>query len=210
MAEGGLSGWVTEQVSRWGEVGVGLLIALENLFPPIPSEVVLPFAGFQVERGELTFALAWLAATLGALAGALILYGLGAGVGYERLHDLAGKRWFVVLGQRDLERGERFFERYGTRIVLFGRCVPLVRSVVSVPAGLARMPLGRFCVLTTLGSAAWNLAFLGLGVALGQRWDRVDDYVGPVGYAVAAVLVLWVTVLTVRKVRRVRRSRPAA
>ncbi len=196
-------------VDRIGEVGVGVLIALENLFPPIPSEVILPFAGFRAERGELDLVLAWVAATVGALVGALVLYGAGAWVGSERLHELAGKRWFVVLSQRDYQRGERFFERHGAKIVLLGRCVPLVRSVVSIPAGVARMPLVRFCAYTAAGSALWNALFIGAGYQLGQNYDRVERWVSPFTYAVVVALVAWVAWLTARKLRRLRASRAA-
>ncbi|MGH9184102.1 MAG: DedA family protein [Acidimicrobiales bacterium] len=204
--EGGITGWITSVVDRVGEVGVGGLVALENLFPPVPSEAILPFAGFRAERGELHLVLTWVAATAGALLGALVLYGAGALVGYDRLHTLAGRRWFVVLGQRDLERGERFFARHGGKIVLLGRCVPLVRSVVSVPAGVARMPLPRFCAYTVVGSAVWNAVFIAVGFQLGVRWDRVEGYVAPVGYVVGALLLGWVGVTTWRKVRRLRQA----
>lgn len=190
-----------------GEVGVGMLVALENLFPPIPSEVILPFAGFQAERGELNLVLAWVAATIGALVGALVLYGVGAWVGTERLHELAGKRWFVMLSQKDYERGERIFERHGTKFVLFGRCIPLVRSVVSVPAGVARMPLAQFCAYTAVGSAVWNAIFIGAGYQLGQNYERVESWVRPIAYAVLLGLVLWVVWLTTRKIRRLRTTR---
>ncbi len=195
---------IVEQV---GEVGVGALVALENLFPPIPSEVILPFAGFQAERGELDLALAWAAATIGALVGALVLYALGAWIGSERLHALAGQRWFVVLSQKDYERGERFFDRHGGKIVLFGRCVPLVRSVVSVPAGVARMPLPRFCLYTLAGSAVWNGLFIGIGYQLGQRYHLVERWVAPFTYAVIAAFVAWLGWLTWRKVQRLRTTR---
>ncbi len=194
-------------VDRVGEVGVGALVALENLFPPIPSEVILPFAGFRAERGQLSLVLAWVAATVGALVGALVLYAIGAWVGSERLHALAGQRWFVVLSQKDYERGERFFERHGGKIVLFGRCVPLVRSVVSVPAGVARMPLARFCLYTVAGSAVWNALFIGVGYQLGQNYHRVAGWVAPVTSAVIAAFVAWVAWLTWRKVQRLRSSR---
>lgn len=194
-------------VDRVGEAGVGALVALENLFPPIPSEVILPFAGFRAERGQLSLVLAWVAATVGALVGALVLYAIGAWVGSERLHALAGQRWFVVLSQKDYERGERFFERHGGKIVLFGRCVPLVRSVVSVPAGVARMPLGRFCLYTAAGSAVWNALFIGIGYQLGQNYHRVAGWVAPITSAVIAAFVAWVAWLTWRKVQRLRTSR---
>lgn len=198
------SGDLLSVVERVGEVGVGALVALENLFPPIPSELILPFAGFQAERGQLNLGLAWVAATVGSLVGALVLYGLGAWVGSDRLHELSGKRWFVVLSQKDYERGERIFERHGAKFVLLGRCVPLVRSVVSVPAGVARMPLTRFCAYTVVGSAVWNVIFIGAGYQLGQNYDRVEGWVTPVAYAVLAALVAWVAWLTVRKIRRLR------
>lgn len=194
-------------VDRVGEVGVGALVALENLFPPIPSEVILPFAGFRAERGELNLALTWVAATAGALVGALALYALGAWVGSDRLHELAGKRWFVVLSQKDYERGERFFDRHGAKLVLFGRCVPLVRSVVSVPAGVARMPLARFCAYTAAGSAVWNALFIGAGYQLGQNYHRVERWIQPLSYAVAGVLLMWLAWLTLRKLRRLRATR---
>ncbi len=196
-------------VDRVGEVGVGALIALENLFPPIPSEVILPFAGFRAERGDLNLVLAWLAATIGALVGALVLYALGAWIGSERLHELAGKRWFIVFGQKDYERGERFFERHGGKIVLFGRCVPIVRSVVSVPAGVARMPLARFCAYTAAGSAVWNALFIGAGYKLGQNYDRVEGWVTPIAYVVLAALAAWVVWLSWRKIQRLRAGRAA-
>ncbi|MDQ3354921.1 MAG: DedA family protein [Actinomycetota bacterium] len=205
MAEGseGLLGIV----DRIGELGVGVLVALENLFPPIPSEVILPFAGFRAERGELDLILAWTAATVGALVGALVLYAVGAGVGSERLHELAGKRWFVILSQKDYERGERVFERHGAKFVLLGRCVPLVRSVVSIPAGVARMPLARFCAYTLAGSAVWNALFIGAGYQLGQNYERVEGWVSPIAYAVLAAFVVWVAWLTSRKIRRLRATR---
>lgn len=198
---GGLAGWVVDVVDEVGEIGVGALIALENLLPPIPSEVILPFAGFSSSRGDLNVVLAWVAATTGALLGAWILYAVGRVLSYERVHQLAGQRWFVLFGQSDLERGDTFFRRYGTYIVLFGRCIPLVRSVVSVPAGMDAMPLGRFSVLTLVGSGVWNAIFITLGYQLGERWERVEGWVAPASYAVLALLVLAVAWLVARKVR---------
>lgn len=200
--EGGVSGWVVDVIEAIGEPGVGLLMALENILPPIPSEVVLPFAGFSASQGRIDPVGAWVAATAGALVGAYVLYGIGALVGYDTLHRLAGKRWFVLFGQRDLARGERLFDRHGGKIVLFGRCIPLVRSVVSVPAGLTRMPLWRFTALTVLGSGLWNALFLTLGYRLGERFAQVEQYVKPIGYVVLAALLAGVVVLALRRRRR--------
>lgn len=197
----GLAGWVVDVVDSVGAPGVGALIALENVLPPIPSEIILPFAGFSSSRGDINVVLAWAAATVGALVGAWILYGVGRLLSYERVHELAGRRWFVLFGQGDLERGDRFFGRYGNYIVLFGRCIPLVRSVVSVPAGLEEMPIVRFSLLTILGSGVWNAIFIALGYQLGERWEQVEEWVAPASYAVLALLLVALAWLVVRKVR---------
>jgi membrane protein DedA with SNARE-associated domain len=197
-----VSDWVVDVIERLGAVGVGLLIFLENVLPPIPSEVILPFAGFTSRRGDLNAVAAWVAASIGSLAGALVLYGIGALVGEERLRELSRKRWFVFFGEKDFDRGERFFDRYGSQVVFFARFIPLVRSVVSVPAGLDRMPLGRFALLTLAGSAIWNAVFIGAGWVLGDNWERVEGWVGPLSYVVVALLAVALVVLVLRKVRR--------
>lgn len=201
---GGVAGWVVDVIESIGALGVGVLILLENVFPPLPSEVVLAFAGFSVSQGVLNGPLAWAAATAGSLAGAYVLYAVGALVGYERLHDLAGRRWFVLFTQTDLRRGERFFARHGSKVVLLARVVPLLRSIVSVPAGITRMPLGRFTALTVVGSGVWNALFLYAGYKLGVRWDEVGQYLQPVSYAVVVAVLLALVALTVRTLRRRR------
>lgn len=200
----GLTGWVVDVIDRIGEVGVGILIAAENVFPPIPSEAILPFAGFSASEGNINAVGAWVAATLGALAGAYVLYGVGYLVGYDRLQVLAGKRWFILFGEADLARGERFFERHGQQIIFFGRFVPLVRSIVSVPAGWSRMPLVPFTVLTVAGAAVWNAVFITIGYQLGDRWDRVQGWLEPAGYAVLAVIGLYLVWLALRKMQALR------
>jgi membrane protein DedA with SNARE-associated domain len=199
---GGIGGWVVSVVDGIGEVGVGVLIALENVFPPLPSEVILPFAGFSAARGDIDPVLAWVAATVGAVVGAWVLYAVGALVGYDTLHRLAGKRWFLLLSQGDLRRGRRFFDRHGTKVVLLGRFVPFLRSVVSVPAGLDRMPLPLFTLLTAVGSGIWNAVFLYLGYRLEERWAQVQTWLQPVGTAVVVAVVLGLVVLAVRRARR--------
>lgn len=196
---GGLAGWVVDVVDGLGVVGVGALTFLETVFPPIPSEVILPFTGFAASQGDINAIGAWAAATLGALVAALALYWLGVAVGYERLQWLAERRWFVVFGVKDLERGERFFERHGGVVVLVCRCIPLLRSIVSVPAGVSRMPLPKFVALTVLGSGVWNAAFIYAGWQLGNNWDSVEGWVGPAGYAVVAALAVAVVILALRK-----------
>jgi membrane protein DedA with SNARE-associated domain len=196
-----VTAWVFSIVDKLGEVGIGLLIFLENIIPPVPSEVILPLAGFRARTGALSIWLTWPAATAGSVLGALVLYGLGRWLGYDRLHTLAGKRWFFLTSQKDLDRGEHVFQRHGGKMVLLGRCVPVIRSVVSIPAGIARMPLPRFLLLTALGSGVWNALFIGLGWVLGDNWQDVQGWLGPVTYVVLGLVLVAVVWLAVRKLR---------
>jgi len=196
-----MADWVFSIVDRLGAAGVGFLIFLENVVPPIPSELILPLAGFRARTGAVDALWVWPAATAGSVIGALVLYGLGAWLGYERLHHLAGKKWFLLSSQKDLERGYGLFEKHGGLIVLLARCVPLIRSVVSIPAGLARMPLWRFTLLTAIGSGVWNAVFIGLGWLLGENWDQVEGYLAPVSTGMLVVGVLAIVWLVVRRVR---------
>lgn len=196
-------------VDRLGEIGVGLLIFLENVVPPVPSEVILPLAGFRARTGALNIWLTWPAATVGSVLGALVLYGLGAWLGYDRVHALAGRPWFFLTSQKDLDRGQRIFGRHGGKMVLLGRCVPVIRSIVSIPAGIARMPLPRFLLLTTIGSGVWNALFIGLGWYLGEHWDRVQGWLGPITYVVLGIALVGLVWLAVRKARA-RRAAGAA
>lgn len=198
----GIAGWVVDVIGSVGEPGVGLLIALENVVPPIPSEVILPFAGFSAAQGTINLPWAWVAATLGSLVGAWVLYGVGALIAYERLHGLAAKRWFVLFNTADLHRGERFFDRHGDKVVLLARFVPLLRSIVSVPAGVVRMPLLRFSVLTAVGSGIWNALFLYAGYRLGNDWERVQSWLGPVSTGVVLLVGAAFAVLVVRQVKQ--------
>jgi membrane protein DedA with SNARE-associated domain len=193
--------WVFSIVDRLGAAGVGLLILLENVIPPIPSEVILPLAGFRARTGAVNVVAVWPAATAGSVLGALLLYGLGSWLGYDRLYRLAGHRWFVFVSRQDLERGEAVFERHGGKVVLFARCVPFLRSAVSIPAGISGMPLLRFVVLTAIGSGVWNAAFLALGWMLGENWAQVEGFLGPVSYVVLALLAVGLVVLIVRRLR---------
>lgn len=198
---GPVTDWVFSIMDRMGALGVGLLILLENLIPPIPSEVVLPLAGFRARTGALEPISVWLAATAGSLVGAVILYGLGAWLGYDRLHRLAGRRWFLITSQKDLERGQQHFEKHGRKVVLLSRCVPFLRSVVSIPAGVVGMRMVTFLILTTIGSGVWNAAFVALGWILGENWNSVERWLGPVSYVVVGLLVIGLIVLVVRKLR---------
>lgn len=183
----GLSGWVADVMTRLGGPGVGAVVALENLFPPIPSEVVLPLGGFLAGEGRINVVSVILWATLGSVVGALILYALGAWLGLVRLRRLAGRMPLVSVS--DVDQAVRWFDRHGGQAVLFGRMVPLVRSFVSIPAGVTRMPLARFTLYTALGSGLWNTIFVVLGYVLGQRWQSVGQYSSWINNAVVLVIV---------------------
>ena len=189
---GNIGQWVVDVIGALGYVGLALLLIAENLFPPIPSEVVLPLAGFLVGRGDLNLWGALLAATFGSVAGAVILYGLGRWGG-RRLVLRYGK-WLRV-DEEGLERAESWFRRYGDWVVLGARVVPVARSIVSIPAGTAKMPMARFVVLTTIGSAAWNGILIGAGVALGANWQVVQNWVG--AYSNVVLIVAAATVALV-------------
>lgn len=179
-------------ISTMGEIGVAVLVALENVFPPIPSELVLPVAGFLASRGELGLLLVIVAATVGSVVGAVVLYELGARVGRERLR--AVMRRVPLLEVQDLDRAEEWFQRHGQASVLLGRCLPVVRSLVSVPAGAERMPRLRFVLLTALGSGVWNAGFVLAGYGLGAQFRQVERYsswFNAAFYAALVLLVAW-------------------
>ncbi|GAA3260369.1 DedA family protein [Dactylosporangium siamense] len=196
-----MTDWIFDVIDQLGPVGVGMLIALETLVPPIPSELILPLAGFRARAGAMHPVLVWVSATVGAVAGSLVLYWVGARLGYDRLHRLAGKRWFLLTGQRDLERGRRLFQRHGSWFVALSRCVPILRSLVSIPAGIERMRLPKFVLLTTAGSGVWNALFIGAGWLLAERWQQVERFSAPAGTAVGVLLCAGLAVLVARKLR---------
>ncbi|PRH76392.1 hypothetical protein C6N75_25875 [Streptomyces solincola] len=183
--------WINSLMDALGAPGAGLLIALENLFPPLPSEVILPLAGFASATGKMNLIAALIWTTAGSVVGALALYGVGALLGRDRTVAIAGKLPLVKVS--DIEKTEAWFGRHGTKAVFFGRMVPIFRSLISVPAGVERMPIPMFLVLTTLGSALWNTIFILAGYLLGDNWEKVSHYVSLYSkgvLAVAAVAVL--------------------
>ena len=191
-----MTGWIADLIEAFGALGVAFLMALENLFPPIPSELILPFAGFLVGRGEIGFLPALVASTAGSLSGALILYALGRWGGRNLI--LRYGRYLRVK-EADLDHAEGWFDKYDEWVVLFGRMVPGVRSVVSIPAGMLRTPFLRFVLLTTAGSAAWNTLLLGAGWYLGENWQQIEGFVGSlsnfvlifVAVALVAAAIWW-------------------
>nr|WP_308633580.1 DedA family protein [Massilia sp. YIM B02443] len=167
-------------------------MALENIFPPIPSELIMPFAGFVAARGDLSVAGVLVAGTAGSVAGALPWYYAGKVYGKERLEKLADKhaRWLTVT-HGDIEHAMDAFEKHGKKVVLLGRLIPAIRTLISVPAGLAKMPLAQFLLYSTVGSLLWTGILTGAGYLLESQYERVADYVDPVSKAVLIGLVGW-------------------
>lgn len=186
---GNVGQWVQDVLGTAGPLGLFFLLLIENLFPPIPSELVLPLAGFLVGKGEMGAVQALLAATAGSLLGAYILYFLGRWGGRSLV--LRFGRGLRVT-PKDLDRADRWFDKSGGSVVFFARMVPGARSVVSIPAGMLKMPLAKFTVLSAAGSAIWNTLLIGAGWLLGENWSRITDIVGPVSNVLLIVMAVLV------------------
>lgn len=198
--------WIASLIDAIGPWGVGLLMLLENVFPPIPSELIMPLAGFIAAQGKMGLVVAVLAGTLGSLAGATFWYGIGRAVGVDRLRRWADThgRW-MTLSPEDIDTAQHWFERHGSYAVFLGRLVPTVRTLISVPAGLARMPLLPFLLWSGLGSLMWTSLLAGAGYVLQARYHQVEDWVNPVSTVVVVAIVL-IYVWRVATWKRRRRS----
>lgn len=205
---GGIVGWVVSIMETLGAPGAALAVALENLFPPIPSEIILPLAGFTASRGDMSLVAAIIWTTVGSLVGAVILYYIGALVGRRRVIAIAAKLPLVKVS--DVERTEAWFARHGVKTVFFGRMIPIFRSLISIPAGVERMSLPVFLAFTAMGSLIWNTILILAGYFLGENWHIVETYVGVFQKIVIVVVVLAVVWFVVSRVRRLRKDRRAA
>ncbi|WP_405373828.1 MULTISPECIES: DedA family protein [unclassified Microbacterium] len=202
-----LADWVVSLMELIGPPGAAIAVGLDNIFPPIPSEVVLPMAGLAASRGSFTLfeAIAW--TTLGSVVGAYLLYFLGRWLGVARLRRIADK--LPLVKGDDIDRAVAWFERHGPVAVFFGRMVPLFRSLISIPAGVSKMHWWLFGLLTTAGSLIWNSIFVVSGFVLGENWHIVEQYAEIFQLIVIVVivaLVAWFVVVRVRAVMRDRRS----
>lgn len=189
-------------MEQLGEAGVGLLVLLENVFPPIPSEVILPLAGFTASQGDFFIVTVVLWATLGSVLGAVALYYIGVLLGRDRTRLLFNKMPLVRV--EDVDKTEAWFLKYETKAVLYGRMIPIFRSLISIPAGVERMHMGLFIAYTALGSLAWNTLLIGLGFILGENFYLIEAYVGIFQYIVIAAVVLGVAYFVARRVRQLR------
>jgi membrane protein DedA with SNARE-associated domain len=181
--------WIINLIERMGYLGIALLMFLENLFPPIPSELIMPLSGFTASRGNLNIAGVILAGTVGSVAGALFWFYVGRWVGDDRLKRWADRhgRW-ITMTARDVEKADRWFDRHCHWAVLGGRLIPTVRTLISIPAGIFEMGLRRFLIFSTVGTLIWSAALAGAGYALGSEYETVSRYLGPVSTAVVVLI----------------------
>lgn len=200
----GLAGWAVSLMDALGGPGAAIIVGLDNLFPPIPSELVLPLAGFSASRGTFTLVEALVWTTFGSVAGAIIVYYLGLLLGRDRT-----RRWMAkipLVKTSDFDKTEAWFQRHGAKAVFFGRMVPIFRSLISLPAGIERMSFWRFLTLTTLGSLIWNTAFVLAGYGLGESWHLVEEYAGFFQYFVIAAVVVALSLFILSRLREKSRT----
>ncbi|WP_249871238.1 DedA family protein [Oceanobacillus saliphilus] len=201
-----MQSWVTDVMEQLGYLGVFLMMALENIFPPIPSEIVLPFGGFLTTYTELTVIGILVAATLGSVIGAMILYSVGLLIDVERLEKIVD-RWGHVLrvSKEDIHRADAWFDKYGYWTVLFCRMIPLIRSLISIPAGMSNMKFTVFLFFTTIGTFIWNIILISVGVVLGENWEDIlgiMDMYSSVVYILVGIAVVLFAVWYMRKKRK--------
>ncbi|MCM1012602.1 MULTISPECIES: DedA family protein [unclassified Brevibacterium] len=201
----GFSAWTVAIMETLGPLGVGFLVFLDNIFPPIPSELVLPLAGFTASRGQLSLVLAIVFATIGSVVGALVLYAVGRWIGLDRIVRIAVKMPLVDVA--DVHKTIAWFDRHGDKAVFFGRMIPIFRSLISIPAGMRAMPMLKFLLLTAAGSTIWNTILIVAGFYLGENWSIVETYAGYFQTLVIVVVAVAVVAWIVLKVRKRRRQR---
>jgi membrane protein DedA with SNARE-associated domain len=206
----GLQEWITAIITTIGYPGITFVMFAENLFPPIPSELVMPFAGFLVAQGEFNLVLTILAGTLGSVLGAVALYYIGLLAGETLVRPFFRRfgKWFL-LSEADLDKALGAFTRHGDLIVLGGRVIPIIRSLISLPAGMNRMPMGRFLLFTSLGSLVWTSFLTISGMLLGAAWEEIIGFVEVYQDVVIAVVALALIVFVILRLRA-RFSGPTA
>ncbi|ACU95429.1 DedA family protein [Saccharomonospora viridis] len=200
----GLAGWTVDLMDTLGGPGAAVAVGLDNLFPPIPSELILPLAGFTAAQGRFSLVEALLWTTAGSVIGAIIVYLVGYIFGRERTRKFI--TMLPLVKESDFDHAERWFAKHGTKAVFFGRMVPLVRSFISVPAGIERMSFWVFLALTTFGSLLWNTIFVVSGYFLGANWHVVDEYAGIFQYVVIAAIAILLVVFVVKRLRERRNA----
>ncbi len=192
--------WITNIITSFGYLGIGFLMFLENVFPPIPSELIMPLAGFTATQGKLSLQFVILAGTLGSLLGVLPWYYVGKVVGEKRLREWIDKygKWLTLSGA-DIDRSKRWLNKYGKATVFFGRLVPGIRTFISVPAGLDNMPLVPFLLYSFAGSLIWTALLTYAGFVLGNNYQQVEKYIAPISVIIIASIIIYLIISFIRR-----------
>jgi membrane protein DedA with SNARE-associated domain len=195
-----VNAWILNLILTLGYPGLGIVMFLENIFPPIPSEIILPLAGSLTLKGDLSLTGITLVGMLGSVAGAWVFYGIGYWLDEKRVRFLIQTygKWFL-LSTNDLDRALAWFQRYGYWVVFFGRMIPMVRSLISVPAGLAKMNWAKFTLFTALGTACWSFLLAFAGQMLGKNWGQVEVYLARYDTIVWTVLGVGILTFVIKK-----------
>lgn len=201
-----MENWITQFMEQYGYLGVFLMIALENVFPPIPSEIILPFGGFMTTYTSMTVPGVVIASTAGSVVGAVILYGIGLLLDVERLEKIIDRFGHILrVTKEDVHKADAWFDKYGIWTVLFCRMVPLIRSLISIPAGMSNMKFWLFLVFTTVGTLIWNIILVSVGAALGDNWDRITEFMdvySNIAYAIIGIGIIIFLVYFFNKKRK--------
>ena len=201
-----MENWIIEVMNTYGYIGIFLLIALENIFPPIPSEVILTFGGFMTTTTNLSVFWVIIVSTIGSVAGAIILYGIGVLLNVDRLERIVDKWGHILrITSKDIKKADDWFHRFGVWTIFFGRLVPLIRSLISIPAGMSRMNMGIFLLFTTIGTLIWNTILVSVGAAVGASWSDIVGYMdiySNVVYVILAVLIVLFLVVYIKYKRK--------
>jgi membrane protein DedA with SNARE-associated domain len=200
--------WITSTIVTLNYWGIALLMLLENVFPPIPSEVIMPLAGFTVTQGKLNFAGVVVAGTIGSILGALPWYYIGRKVGEKRLRKWIDRhgQWLTLSGE-DIDKSKQWFDRYGGAVVLFGRFVPGIRTLISVPAGFEEMPWFKFLLYSTIGTVGWTFLLTYAGFLLGQNYQLIEKFLGPVSGIVLVGLLLFFSIWILRRRKQKKKQK---
>ncbi|MEG2814171.1 MAG: DedA family protein [Oscillospiraceae bacterium] len=195
--------WIIQIMNQFGYFGIALLIAIENIFPPIPSEVILTFGGFMTTHSELKIWGVVLVATIGSIVGALVLYGIGRLLTPQRLGKIIDK-WGHILRvkKEDIQKAEGWFNKRGNLTVFFCRFIPIIRSLISIPAGMSHMNMGKFLIYTTLGTSIWNIVLVCLGSFAGENWEVIVGYINTYSHIVLLILAVIAVILIIWFVKK--------
>lgn len=202
-----MQAWIISIMSKYGYIGVFLLILIENIFPPIPSEVILPFSGFMTTVTTMNIFGVVTSATFGSVMGAVILYELGRVLNVDRIKKIVARWGYILrLTEEDIDKTNNWFQKHGYGAVFFGRMVPIIRSLISIPAGMAKMNMPKFILYTTLGTVIWNFALVFAGTLLGESWEKILDFMNVYSeftyFVLAFLVIIFIVVYIIKRSKK--------